>query len=172
MPSDVEEAVIRRRLPARYKQEHFERVSINGFWILSALKDEYRGVFTALKLDDVFSEDQLLLQATLTASFAPFYAHGITRCMDYTSALKGPQTSRRVSKSLDDGSKESAEDQAEAQVVMLKADPQIAKVHGQALAKADMLDQCIHGSIVTARGLQARKSVPLTPWLMSGWSKW
>mmetsp|Transcript_22294 Transcript_22294/g.52528 ORF Transcript_22294/g.52528 Transcript_22294/m.52528 type:complete len:81 (+) Transcript_22294:214-456(+) len=46
MPSDVEEAVIRRRLPARYKQEHFERVSINGFWILSALKDEYRGVFT------------------------------------------------------------------------------------------------------------------------------
>jgi len=94
----------------------------------------------ALKLDDVFSEDQLLLQATLTASFAPFYAHGITRCMDYTSALKGPQTSRRVSKSLDDGSKESAEDQAEAQVVMLKADPQIAKVHGQALAKADVLE--------------------------------
>ncbi|CAE7360044.1 unnamed protein product [Symbiodinium sp. CCMP2592] len=95
MPSDVEKAVIRRPLPARYKQEHFKRVFVIGFWILSAFKGEYRG--------------------------------------------------------LDDGSKESAEDQAEAPVVMLKADPQIAKVHGQALAKADVRSMA---------GLQANSSDP------------
>ncbi|CAJ1328822.1 unnamed protein product [Effrenium voratum] len=79
-----------------------------------------------LKLD-VFSEDVLLLKTTLTAAFTPLYAHGITRCMDYTSGLKGPS-----------GAPAADPAKSEPEVVMLKAEPQLAKVHTQALSRPDV----------------------------------
>ena len=82
-----------------------------------------------LKLEELFSEDLLLLKTTLTAAFTPLYAHGIPRCMDYTS-IAGPE----VPSSADDG--EIAK--KNTNLVMLKADPQLAKVHTQALSRADV----------------------------------
>lgn len=80
----------------------------------------------SLNLEELFSEDLLLLKTTLTAAFTPLYAHGIPRCMDYTS-IAGPD----VRDSDSDAPKKNSN-------LVVKADAQLAKVHTQALSRPDV----------------------------------
>jgi len=52
-----------------------------------------------LKIDELFCSDTLVLKATLAAAFAPLYARGVVRCVDYHPLPKGLHPSLRCLRS-------------------------------------------------------------------------
>ncbi|CAK0853411.1 unnamed protein product [Prorocentrum cordatum] len=75
-------------------------------------------------LEGIFSEDPLLLKATLAASFSPLFAHGVLRCVDYQPSLAGPP--QRPGEP--------------ATTAVIKAAPVLAAAHAQMLSQPSLAD--------------------------------
>eukprot|EP00931_Biecheleriopsis_adriatica_P024385 TRINITY_DN1520_c1_g1_i2.p1 TRINITY_DN1520_c1_g1~~TRINITY_DN1520_c1_g1_i2.p1 ORF type:complete len:3371 (-),score=1236.43 TRINITY_DN1520_c1_g1_i2:41-9523(-) len=103
----------------------------------TAAAAETKPMQVTLALGDLFCEDLLLLKTTITAAFAPLFAHGIPRCMDYSSAIAGPMTASTRVSSLEDEDQDGASPEG-PKLVMVKADSALAKVHTQMLNKSDV----------------------------------